>query len=388
MSAPVASEPEVVLIGAGVLGLFTAHALAQRMDPSRILVLDRGYLSAGASGRNGGGVRQQWEDPITVRWAKEGVRVYRRFARDFGFNPWFRQGGYCFLAFSEEERARLRRMEGVVRGEGLPIRWLEADALQERVPRLDPPGLLGGTELSSDGVIYPFPVLWGLRASLLRLGVQIRTRTEVVGIDRDAKGVQGVRTREGRIPVRRVVNVAGGASRSVSALAGLRVPNVPSRHEILATEAVKPLFDPMVVTLRRGSYFSQSMRGEIIGGLAPERAEPAGEGLPSSSRFLHDASAELTELFPSLARLRVLRSWAGLYDETPDGFPILGEDPRLPGFFQGNGFGGHGFMLAPAGAPRLAALVLGESTDLDPGKFGPGRFSSPGASPREGLVLG
>ncbi len=387
-AAPLRPEYDCVVVGAGVLGLFTAHHLSRRLDPRRVLVVDRGYLSAGASGRNGGGVRQQWEAPATIRLAREAVGVYRRFPREFGYNPWFRQGGYLFLAFSEEEAGRLRKVSGVVRSEGLPVRWLEPGQILRRVPALAPKGLVGGTYLSSDGVIFPFPVLWGLYQDLRRRGVEVRTRTEVLGLSREGPR-WAVRTSRGTVRAPRVLNAAGGWSREVSALAGLPVPNTPTRHEILATEPVKPFLDPMVVTLRRGLYLSQSMRGEVIGGLTLEHPGEGTSAMPSSSLFLREMSAEMARLIPGLASLRVLRSWAGFYDETPDGFPVLGEDPRAPGFFHGNGFGGHGFMLAPATAPRLAALLLGERTDLDERLFGPGRFLGANAvRPVEGLTLG
>ncbi|MGI0156550.1 MAG: NAD(P)/FAD-dependent oxidoreductase, partial [Thermoplasmata archaeon] len=89
-------------------------------------------------------------------------------------------------------------------------------------------------------------------------------------------------------------------------------------------------------------------------------------------------SASLLELFPSLTGLNVLRAWAGYYDDTPDGMPVIGEDPRLRGFFHANGFGGHGFMLSPASSLRVARSVLGQPTDLDPELFGPARFLTPG----------
>jgi glycine/D-amino acid oxidase-like deaminating enzyme len=97
----------------------------------------------------------------------------------------------------------------------------------------------------------------------------------------------------------------------------------------------------------------------------------------------------LTTLLPRLGALNVLRAWSGFYDDTPDGLPVIGEDPRCPGFVHANGFGGHGFMLAPAATRRVAAAVLGTPSDLDPGQFGPGRFLGPRPPPAaERLQLG
>jgi len=97
----------------------------------------------------------------------------------------------------------------------------------------------------------------------------------------------------------------------------------------------------------------------------------------------------LVALLPRLGALGVLRAWSGYYDDTPDGFPVIGEDSRLPGFVHGNGFGGHGFMLAPATSRRIALAAMGEPTGLDPAQFAPERFrSSAPTGTAERLQLG
>jgi sarcosine oxidase subunit beta len=383
------SHYDTIIIGGGVIGLYTAFHLSSRMDPRKILVVDRTFPSGGASGRNGGGVRQQWESKATIRLAKESVQTYSRFGRDFGFNPWFRQGGYLFLAFREEERKTLQKMERGVREEGLPIRWLDPAAVHALVEELEVPGILGGTYLPTDGVIHPFPVIWGLISELKRRGVELRYRTEVSGVEMVSGGVRGVRVQGELLRADRVVNAAGGWSQQINSLAGLPSFTKPTLHEILATEPVKPFLKPMVVTLGRGTYFSQTMRGEIVGGLTMDHSRSHRQGLYSSGEFLVEMARELARLMPRVADVRILRCWSGYYDDSPDGLPLLGEDPRLKGFYQANGFGGHGFMLAPSSTARLAKILLGEKTDLDPHWISPDRFTGqiPGL-PVEGLSLG
>ena len=154
-------EYRVVVVGAGILGLFSAYHLA-RAGAGPILVVDRGFLSSGASGRNGGGVRQQWETRATVRLAREAVAAYRRFGREFGYNPWFRQSGYLFLAENGPELDRLRRVHDLVRSEGLASEVLDAGAVARLVPGIASDAVVGGTYLRSDGVLYPFPAVWGV----------------------------------------------------------------------------------------------------------------------------------------------------------------------------------------------------------------------------------
>ena len=96
---PVPARAEIVIVGGGVVGLSIAYHLARR-GLADVVVVERGYLAEGASGRNGGGVRQQWSTEINIRLMQESVELCRRFAVDVGVNVWFRQGGYLFLARS------------------------------------------------------------------------------------------------------------------------------------------------------------------------------------------------------------------------------------------------------------------------------------------------
>ncbi len=382
------SEYRVVIVGAGVIGLYTAHHLARR-GAGPILIVDRGFLSSGASGRNGGGVRQQWQTRATIRLARESVAAYRRFARDFGYNPWFRQSGYLFLAEDAAALERLGPVHELVRSEGLSSEWVDAAGVARHVPGIRPGAAVGGTYLGSDGTLYPFPVVWGLHDALRAAGVEILHGIEALGAERDRGRVRALQTSRGRIATPTVVNAAGGWSREFSERCGLAVANRATRHEILATEPLKPFLDPMVVRASDGLYFSQTMRGEIVGGLSP-LADPTGSiAMSSSAGFLGRMARALVDLLPGLASVGVLRAWSGLYDDTPDGLPIVGEDPALSGFVHANGFGGHGMMLAPSSTERVARLVLGERIDLDPAEFGPGRFASTGSGrPTEALQLG
>jgi len=388
VTGPARGQYAVTIVGAGIIGLYTAYHLA-RAGAGPILVVDRGFLSSGASGRNGGGVRQQWETRATVRLARESVAAYRRFGGEFGYNIWFRQGGYLFLAENETEMARLRAVSDVVRSEGLPSRVLGPDGVLRLVPGIDARAVVGGTYLSSDGTLYPFPAIWGLYETVRSLGVEVLLGVEAMGIATAGERVSGLVTSHGTVATPTVVDAAGGWSGEFARRAGLEVPNVATRHEILATEPMRPFLDPMVVRPSDGLYFSQTLRGEIVGGLTMRHAAGTTGGMSTSPEFLPRMARILTALIPRLGALNVLRAWSGFYDDTPDGFPVIGEDPRRPGFVHANGFGGHGFMLAPAATKRVAAAVLGTPSDLDPHQFGPGRFlGTRGPAPAERLQLG
>jgi sarcosine oxidase subunit beta len=137
--------------------------------------------------------------------------------------------------------------------------------------------------------------------------------------------------------------------------------------------------------LGTGLYFSQSMRGEIVGGMG-DSAEPPGLNQSSSLRFLTRYARALTELVPRLGHVKLLRQWAGCYDLTPDHSPILGETPGTRGLLQMSGFVGHGFMMAPAVARRMAEWMGGGKDELFE-RFNVSRFAE-GRLEKETLIIG
>jgi sarcosine oxidase subunit beta len=180
----------------------------------------------------------------------------------------------------------------------------------------------------------------------------------VVGIDPLPGGGFLVHTSKGNIRADRIINAAGAWSPQVAKLVGITLPNHPHRHEILSTEPLKPFLKPLVSLLSTGLYFSQSMRGEIVGGITvPDDSH--GIQLGSRLLFLEKIAAELVALMPRLAGVKVVRQWAGPYDVSPDGYPILGTPDSVPGFYLACGFVGHGFMMAPVMANLYADLLCG-----------------------------
>jgi sarcosine oxidase subunit beta len=158
------------------------------------------------------------------------------------------------------------------------------------------------------------------------------------------------------------------------------------RHEILATEPLKPWLGPLVSLLGTGLYFSQTQRGEVVGGMGdPE--EPEGLSQGSTLRFLARFARAATALCPALGGVQVVRQWAGLYDVTPDNNPVLG--PAGPAnFLQLSGFVGHGFMMAPAVAELYADWLAGRGKDEIFERFGVERFGRGRGGPKEDFIIG
>ena len=383
-SGALPQRARVVIVGGGIMGLGLAYNLAIR-GLSDVVVLERGYLNAGASGRNGGGVRTQWSTPTMIRLAKRSLELCRRFAVDMGVNVWMRQGGYLFLAATAAQVARLEKNLPVHEAHGLRTRIITPDEALEIVPQLDASRFQAAAWNPDDGVVFPWPFLWGYASRAQARGVRVLTFTRVTGFESTGRRLTAVLTDRGRIAADVVVNAAGAWSKEVAALAGVALPNRPTRHEILVTESTKPWLGPLVSVLEDGLYFSQSQRGEIVGGMG-DPAEPEGIEMGSTLRFLARFARAITACAPRTGSLRVVRQWAGCYDVTPDNNPILGP-AGFENFLQLSGFVGHGFMMAPAVTELMAAWMSGEVPDPIFERFTVDRFAR-GNAVREDFIIG
>ncbi len=381
---PVPERAEVVIVGGGILGLSLAHELTLR-GVRDVVVLERGYLNSGASGRNGGGVRAQWSTPTLVRLGLRSLERFRAFAGETGVNGWFRRGGYLFLAPDAAQVARLERNLAVQRAQGMRTRILSPDEACAVVPELDRSRFVAASWNPDDGVLFPWPFLWGYARAARSRGASIHTFTPVTALEVRDGLVRSVTTPAGRIRCGTVVNACGAWSPELARLAGVTLPNRPARHEILVSAPQKPWLGPLVSALGTGLYFSQSQRGEIVGGMG-EPGEPPEICHGSTLRFLARFARALTTYVPLTASLPVMRQWAGSYDVTPDNNPILGA-AGPENFLQLNGFVGHGFMMAPAVAELMADWMTGRGEDEIFRRFTLDRFAR-GAAVREDFIIG
>ncbi|MFO0581773.1 MAG: FAD-dependent oxidoreductase [Anaeromyxobacter sp.] len=381
---PLPERAAVVVIGGGIQGLAIASELAKR-GQTDVLVLEKAYLNAGASGRNGGGVRAQWSTPTMIRLARRSLELCDTFATDMGVNVWFRPTGYLFLAPTKEQVARIEKNAELHRAHGMRTRILSPQESLDVVPELDARRFLAASHNPDDAVVFPWPFLWGYARAAERLGAKVRTWTAVTGFETSGRRITHVVTNRGRVACDTVVLAAGAWSKEIAALAGVKLPNRPTRHEILVTEALKPWLDPLVSVLGNGLYLSQDGRGEIVGGMGDPH-EPEGVVMGSTLNFLARFARASTEILPVLAGQKVLRQWAGCYDVTPDNNPVLGP-AGYENFHQCSGFVGHGFMMAPAVGELYADWLTGKGKDEIFERFDVERFQK-GPVQKEDFIIG
>jgi sarcosine oxidase subunit beta len=352
---------DIIIVGGGVNGMACAYNLARR-GMKDIVVLERGYPGCGATGRCGGGIRQQWGLEENVILARESVKIFENLSAELGYNIFFRQGGYLMLLYDESEKALVQKTIPMQNRLGVPTRLLGLRETAEIAPGLNLEGVLGAAFCPTDGTAYPYAVLWGYAEAARKHGASVYVHTPVESVTRN-NGTFTVQANGTTFEAPRLLNTAGAFTRDVARMLGVEIPTHPVKHEIAVTEPLKSFLSPMVISVKYGFYFSQSLRGEIVGGIGLDN-EPSSHSSKSSPEFLFKYARALRNVFPSLGKARIIRQWAGSYDMSPDHRPIVGGVDGLDGYYHACGFSGHGFMLSPIVSRLMAELITTGETSL------------------------
>jgi sarcosine oxidase subunit beta len=213
-------------------------------------------------------------------------------------------------------------------------------------------------------VIRHDAVVWGYARGADRLGAEIHTRTEAVGIDVIDHHVAAVRTSNGEvIKTDAVVNATSGFCSTISQMVGVKLPIVTHPLQACVTETLKPFLDKVVVSANLHVYVYQTDRGELV--MGSEIDPYASYSQVSTFETLQTIVGHAQELFPAIKNVRVLRQWAGICDLTPDYSPIMGTVEGVKGFILDVGWGTYGFKAGPVSGKRVAELIgTGKTPDL------------------------
>lgn len=350
---------DVVVIGAGVHGLATAYYLAARHGIRRVAVLDKAYLGGGGSGRNTAIVRSNYLTPEGVTFYDRSLALYKRLAVELNFNVMFEQRGHLTLAHNDSSLRTMRWRAEVNKLQGVDSEVIAPDEIKRLAPYLDVSSdtrypILGALFHPPGGTIRHDAVNWGYARAADSLGVEIHQHTEVLGIDVSRGRVTGVTTNRGPVQAPVVVNCAAGWGSIVAGMAGVQLPITTFPLQAAVTEPVKMFLNTVVVSGTLHVYVSQTDRGELVFGASVDPYPSY--STRGSLDFTEELAAHVLELMPSIARLRILRQWAGLCDMTPDYSPVMGITP-VEGFLVDVGWGTYGFKAGPVSGEAMAELV-------------------------------
>jgi sarcosine oxidase subunit beta len=358
----------VVIVGAGVTGLSTAWWLAR--EGVDVIVLDKGVVGYEASSRNGGGATH-YQSPLF----HEEQRLWPQMDELLGY-PTEHRPERIVLATNEAHFNRYKRTAATLAELGYRATILDAKQARDAVP-LAGETAVGAVHIHTGGQANPQRTVQAYAWAAQDHGARIVQHTPALGIAMAHGRAAGVRTADGVIACDHLVVAAGPQSGILLRDAGIDLPLAPARAEMIVTEAL-PLM-PVGGTDGNGLYGRQTLRGNLAygGGWHEWMDElPLHGRLPRpSTPVLQHISQRLAELFPKAAHARVIRSWAGIVENTPDGRPVL-DRPANPGNVTVATMSGVGFGLSPATGHALRDLVIdGKCSFADIGKLSLARFA-------------
>ncbi|OYX86348.1 MAG: sarcosine oxidase subunit beta [Azorhizobium sp. 32-67-21] len=351
---------DAIIIGGGGHGLGAAYYLAREHGLTNIAVLEKGWIGGGNAGRNTTIIRSNYLYDESAAFYEHAVKLWEGLSQELNYNVMFSQRGVLMLAHNVHDVQSFKRHVYSNRLNGIDNEWLTPEEAKAFCPPLNiSPDIrypvMGAALQRRGGTARHDAVVWGYARAADALGVDIIQNCEVTAINRGPDGaVTGVETTRGAIRTKKIgVSVAGHTS-VVMAMAGVRMPLESFPLQALVSEPVKPCFPCVLMSNAVHAYISQSDKGELVIGAGTDQYVSYSQqgGLHITTHTL-DA---ICELFPQFTRMKMLRSWGGIVDVTPDRSPICGKTP-VPGLYVNCGWGTGGFKATPGAGHLLAHTV-------------------------------
>ncbi|SLN40116.1 sarcosine oxidase subunit beta family protein [Pseudooctadecabacter jejudonensis] len=352
------SEYDVVIIGGGGHGLSTAYYLAKEHGITNVAVLEKGYIGGGNVGRNTTIVRANYMLPGNSEFYSHSLKLWEDMEQDLNYNTMMSQRGVMMLCHSDGQRDFFARRANAMVNQGDDAELLTPEEVKREAPSIDLDNvrfpIYGGLMHRRGGTARHDAVAWGYARGADQRGVDLIQNCEVTGIDIEGGVVKGVQTTRGAIRAKKVAIVVAGRSSQVAAMAGMRLPIESHVLQAFVSEGLKPVL-PGVISFGMGHfYISQSDKGGLVFGSDLDfYASYASRGnLPMAE---HCMEACMT-LMPSLGKAKVLRSWGGIMDMSPDGSPII-DTTDTAGLFLNCGWCYGGFKAVPGSGFSYAHLI-------------------------------
>lgn len=376
---------DVVVVGGGTVGAWTAVLLAESGVPNVVLIEAR-TLGDGASSRAAGMVRAQGGTEPAIRLGLRTQEFYAASGDRFPLDCGFVAQGYLMPCFSDAEVQQAHDRIALQQSLGLEVQWLSGSEIDDRTTGLARGVTLGASYAPGDGYIDAPRNVLAYTAALIAHRVDVRERCKFTGLRTAGGRVVGVDTSDGPIDTEHVVLTGGPKLAKVGAAAGARIPAGGSRHQVVVTGPVSA-FDvhevPMVFDITSGIYWRPGEAGGLLWGMSnPD--EPPGVAADFDEIYYQKARDRIEELLPGVKGLGLRRTWAATIDYTPDHLPILGPLLTDDGAVEGTVVAspaGHGMMWGPAVAEVAADLTTKGTCDwLDLTDLGLDRFDAEGNS--------
>ncbi len=377
---------DVVVIGAGIIGASVAWHLAKKKVD--VLVLEKSDPCSGTSGACDGMVFLQSKKPgVHLALAMAGRNRFDTLEQELDADIALQCSGGIMAITSEAELTAVNWFVQEQNQAGLGVSLLDIRQARELAPCLSP-NLPGATFCSLDARVNPIYLTLAFLEAAERCGTRVLSRTPVMGIGLKTDGIFVLDTPQKTIETRTIVNAAGVHAPKIGKMVGLDIPITPRRGQILVTGPMAPVLDQCLISAAYvAAKYDPAIAESGHMGISMEQTEAGNFLLGSTREFVgFDRSttltavkhilAETTAIIPALQDASLMRTFAGLRPYTPDGLPILGRVPSLPGFIMAAGHEGDGIALSPVTGQLIAELITDGTTCINLTPFCLERFSN------------
>lgn len=365
-------QADVVIIGAGSTGFSAAYELARvGVD---VLVVDKSFLAAEASGRNPGGIRLLGRDEAEVPLMLEAMKRWHQLEKELDMDMELNADGYLWVALNERE---LKLQQELVKRDaayGIEEHILIGDDLKAFAPAIDADNVAGALWSPDDYVADPFRVAMGYYRAAQRHGARFSFDTEVTDLKIEGGRIRSVITTQGEISSNTVLIAAGPWSDHIGRMAGLDIPLTPCPNQIHITEPVPWHIMPPFLLISSVAICRQSVRGHVYTGNTNAPGGISGFDKATNYGEMVRTADNISKIVPPLGQLKLIRAWVGTIDFTPDDNFVFGYVDEVEGLVLACGFSGHGFALTPIIGQLLCELIHEGKTSLPTEAFRLSRF--------------
>jgi glycine/D-amino acid oxidase-like deaminating enzyme len=383
---------DAVIIGGGVIGTAIAYFLTK--TGAKVCLLERHDIGAGTSSAAAAAALLQTKTSAKkLALASKSLALLDDLNEQLDHSFEYDHSGSLLVANSEAEMDVVRNMVSTLQALGLDVQLVDGDEARAMMPVLGPT-IRGASFSPRDATINPLKLVTAYADTARRLGANICTFTEVTGIETDGDHILAVLTNKGRVYTDTVINAAGVWASQLAGMVGVDLPVAPLKGELLVTEPMPPM---MRGTLIAAKYLLSKAKLEQAGDdEAPKRSvgitlvqvergnfivgstrEQAGFDRRSTYAGICEEAWQLLDLAPCLDNIHLIRAYAGLRPITPDGLPVIGRVPKLPGFILAAGYGGDGLVLSAVTAEIIAAIFRGAAVSDTLEALSINRFATP-----------
>ncbi len=354
------SNYDAIIIGAGGHGLATAYYLASEHGITNVAVLEKGWLGGGNTGRNTTIIRSNYLYNESAGIYNHAVNLWENLSQELNYNVMYSPRGVMMLQHNVHDVQVAQRHIHANRLNGVDNEWLTPEQAKAFCPPLNISKtarypVMGAALQRRGGTARHDAVAWGYARGASARGVDIIQNCEVTGIRRGKNGsVEGVETNRGFIGAKKVGVVAAGHSSVLMDMAGVRMPLESYPLQALVSEPIKPCFPCVVMSNTVHAYISQSDKGELVIGAGTDQYISYSQ--TGGLHIIQHTLEAICEMFPMFTRMKMLRSWGGVVDVTPDRSPILAKTP-VRGLFVNCGWGTGGFKATPGSGHVFAHTI-------------------------------